>query len=132
MSDIYSRLDGTTTDRFKIGRNNQRVILTGQTNGAVTTDLVDRYSLKHTTNSTAFFTAYIVGKGNELATFEIKGCYIYGTSTVAGFVTNTYSNTADFPEPTVAFNFSGELTLQCTGVAGDNVSWTAIVDFVLV
>jgi hypothetical protein len=132
MSDIYTRLHGTTTDKFKIGLKNQRITLVGQTINANTTELLDRDSQKYTADSTVFFTAYVVGRGTNTAAYEIKGCYLIGTTTVTGYVVNTYVDSAGFSEPTIAFTTAGEMTLTCTGTAGDTVVWTAAIDFVSV
>lgn len=132
MSDTYTRLHGTTTDSFKVGSKNQRITLTGQTVGATTAELLDRHAVKFQTNTTVFFTAYVVGKGTNTAAFEIKGCYLEGTTTVSGYVVDTYVNSADFPEPSLQFTSSGEMTLECTGVPADTTAWTAVIDFVSV
>jgi hypothetical protein len=130
MSGIFTKLHGTTTDSFKIGLNNHRLILKGSTSSAKTTELLDRDGNKFATNSTIFFTAYIIGRGSNTAAFEIKGCYLEGTTTVTGFVVNTYVDTAEFQEPTLAFDANGVMTLSCTGVNGDTIEWTAAVDVV--
>ena len=65
MTDLYTKLHGTTTDRFKIGLKNQRVTLSGRTVNTASTELLDRDGLKYTAESTVFFTAYIIGKGNK-------------------------------------------------------------------
>ena len=130
MTDIYTKLHGTTTDRFKIGLKNQRVTLSGVTSNTATAELLDRDSLKYTVESTVFFTAYIIGQGVNVAAYEIKGCYLQGTTTISGYVTNTYVDTADFNEPTINFSSSGEMTVTCTGAATDTIDWTAVIDFV--
>ena len=130
MTDIYTKLHGTTTDRFKIGLKNQRVTLSGVTSNTATAELLDRDSLKYTVESTVFFTAYIIGQGVNVAAYEIKGCYLQGTTTISGYVTNTYVDTADFIEPTINFNSSGEMTVTCTGADTDTINWTAVIDFV--
>jgi hypothetical protein len=130
MTDIYTKLHGTTTDRFKIGLKNQRVTLSGVTSNTATAELLDRDSLKYTVESTVFFTAYIIGQGVNVAAYEIKGCYLQGTATISGYVTNTYVDTADFIEPTINFNSLGEMTVTCTGADTDNINWTAVIDFV--
>jgi len=130
MTDIYTKLHGTTTDRFKIGLKNQRVTLSGVTTNTVTAELLDRDSLKYTVESTVFFTAYIIGQGVNVAAYEIKGCYLQGTTTISGYVTNTYVDTADFIEPTINFNSLGEMTVTCTGTATDTINWTAVIDLV--
>ena len=132
MSGIFTKLHGTTADSFKIGLNNQRITLTGTTNSTQTTVLLDRDGSKYTANGTVFFTAYVIGKGTNTAAFEINGCYLQGTTTVTGFVVNTYVDTASFAEPIVSFNTSGEMTLSCIGVNGDVIAWTAVVDVVSV
>lgn len=130
MSDTYAKLHGTTVDRFKIGLNNQRVSLTGVTAGANQMQLVDRDGNNFIASSTVFFTAYVVGRGDSTAAYEIKGCYLQGTTTVTGYVVDTFVDTADFTEPTISFNTSGEMMLTCFGVQDDNISWTAVVDVV--
>lgn len=130
MTDLYTKLHGTTTDRFKIGLKNQRVTLSGTTLNTATTELLDRDGLKYTAESTVFFTAYIVGKGNNTAAYEIKGCYLQGTTTISGYVVNTYVDTNNFTEPTLSFNSDGDITLTCTGVATDTIAWTAVIDVV--
>jgi len=133
MTELYSKLHGTTTDSFRIGLKNQRVVLTGTTTGSSTTDLVDREGSNFTTDSTVFFTAFIVGRGiTSTAAYQIKGCYLGGTTTISGYVVDTYVDTSGFTEPTLIFSASGELTLECTGIAADTISWTASIDFVLV
>lgn len=130
MTDIYTKLHGTTADRFKIGLKNQRVTLSGTTTNTATEELLDRDGLKYTVESTVFFTAYIIGQGINVATYEIKGCYLQGTTTISGYVTNTYVDTADFNEPTINFNSLGEMTVTCTGADTDTINWTAVIDFV--
>jgi hypothetical protein len=130
MTDIYTKLHGTTADSFKIGLKNQRVTLSGTTTNAASTELLDRDGLKYTVGSTVFFTAYVIGKGSNTAAYEIKGCYLQGTTTVTGYVTNTYVDTNNFTEPTITFNSSGEMTLTCTGADTDTINWTAVIDVV--
>jgi hypothetical protein len=130
MADLYTKLHGTTTDRFKIGLKNQRVTLSGRTFNTASSELFDRDGLKYTAESTVFFTAYIIGQGTNVAAYEIKGCYLQGTTTISGYVTNTYVDTNNFIEPTINFNSDGEMTLSCTGVGTDTIDWTAVIDFV--
>jgi len=130
MTDLYTKLHGTTTDRFKIGLKNQRVTLSGNTVNTATTELLDRDGSRYTTESTVFFTAYIIGQGTNVAAYEIKGCYLNGTTTISGYVTNTYVDTNNFTEPTINFDFTGEMTLSCTGVGTDVINWTAVIDIV--
>ena len=130
MTDLYTKLHGTTTDRFKIGLKNQRITLSGTTVNTATTELLDRDGLKYTAESTIFFTAYIIGKGTNTAAYEIKGCYLQGTTTISGYVINTYVDTNNFIEPTITFNSDGDITLTCTGVATDTIAWTAVIDVV--
>jgi hypothetical protein len=130
MTDLYTKLHGTTTDRFKIGLKNQRVTLSGNTVNTATTELLDRDGLKYTAESTVFFTAYIVGRGTNTAAYEIKGCYLQGTTTISGYVINTFVDSNNFTEPTITFDSDGELTVNCTGVDTDTIAWTAIIDVV--
>jgi hypothetical protein len=130
MTDIFTKLHGTTTDRFKIGIKNQRATLSGITINTASVGLLDRDGLKYTTDSTIFFTAYIVGKGTNTAAYEIKGCYLQGTTTVSGYVVNTFVDTNNFTEPTISFDANGEMTVTCTGVGTDTIAWTAVVDVV--
>lgn len=130
MTDLYTKLHGTTTDRFKIGLKNQRVTLSGTTVNTTTTELLDRDGLKYTAESTVFFTAYIVGQGNNVAAYEIKGCYLQGTTTISGYVTNTYVDTNNLTEPTISFNSNGDITVTVTGIGTDVIDWTAVIDFV--
>ena len=132
MTDIYTKLHGTTTDRFNIGLKNQRAILSGYTTNTASTTLLDRDGLKYTAESTIFFTAYIVGKGINTAAYEVKGCYLQGTTTISGYVTNTFVDTNNFQEPTINFNSDGEMTVSCTGVGTDTINWTAVIDVVLI
>ena len=132
MTDIYTKLHGTTTDRFKIGLKNQRATLSGITTNTASVELLDRDSLKYTAESSVFFTAYIVGKGINTAAYEIKGCYLQGTTTISGYVTNTFVDTNNFQEPTINFNSNGEMTISCTGVGTDTINWTAVIDVVLI
>lgn len=128
----YQKIHGTTVDKFDIGTKNQRIVLTGQTVGALTTELVDRDDNPYTATSTVFFSAYIVGQGSNTAAYEIKGCYLNGTTTTTGYVVNTYVDTNNFTEPVVSFSNLGEMTVTCTGLAGENINWTATFDFVLI
>jgi hypothetical protein len=130
MTDIYTKVHGTTADRFKIGLKNQRVTMSGTTVDASSVELLDRDELKYTVDSTVFFTAYIVGKGTNTAAYEIKGCYLQGTTTVSGYVVNTFVDTNNFTEPTINFNSLGEMTVACTGIAADTIDWTAVIDVV--
>ena len=128
----YQKIHGTTVDKFDIGTKNQRIVLTGQTVNALTVDLVDRDGNPYTANSTVFFSAYIVGQGSNTAAYEVKGCYLSGTTTTAGYVVNTYVDTGEFTEPTVSFSNQGVMTVTCTGLFGENINWTATFDFVLI
>lgn len=130
MTDIYTKIHGTTTDKFKIGLKTQKITLTGDTSSDTPTVLLDRDGLKFSVDSTVFFTAYIVGKGTNTAAYEIKGCYLQGTTTISGYVTNTYVDTSNFTEPTISFNSDGDLTLTCVGLSADVIDWTAVIDFV--
>ena len=132
MTDVYTKLHGTTTDRFKIGLKNQRAILSGITANTANVELLDRDSLKFIAESTLFFTAYIVGKGVNTAAYEIKGCYLQGTTTISGYVTNTFVDTNNFQEPIINFDSNGEMTITCTGVDTDTINWTAVIDVVLI
>lgn len=130
MTDIYTKVHGTTADRFKIGLKNQRITLSGITANTAVVELLDRDEAKYTVDSTVFFTAYIVGKGVNTAAYEIKGCYLEGTTTISGYVTTTFVDTNSFIEPTINFNSSGEMTVSCTGVGTDTIIWTAVIDVV--
>lgn len=130
MADIYTKLHGTTTDRFKIGLKNQRATLSGTSVNTASIELLDRDGLKFTADSTIFFTAYVVGKGVNTAAYEIKGCYLQNTTTISGYVTNTFVDTNNFTEPTITFNEDGVMTVTCTGVGTDTISWTAVIDVV--
>jgi hypothetical protein len=130
MTDVYTKLHGTTADRFKIGLKNQRVTLSGITTNAVSVELLDRDDAKYTAESTIFFTAYVIGKGIGTAAYEIKGCYLQGTTETTGYVTNTFVDTNNFLEPTINFNSSGEMTLTCNGQSADTIEWTAVIDVV--
>ncbi len=131
---VYTKLHGTTADSFKIGSHSERITLTGVTVGATTSTLLTSDNQKYTADTTVYFTAFIIGIGSNdtAASYEIKGCYIQGTNAVTGTVVTTYVDSAGFTEPTVSFNNTGELTVECTGVAGDTVNWTASIDFVMV
>lgn len=128
----YQKIHGTTVDKFDIGTKNQRIVLTGQTSGAEATNLVDRDNISYTATSTVFFSAYIVGQGTNTSAYEIKGCYLSGTTTTTGYVVNTYVDTGNFIEPVVSFSSSGVMTVTCTGLANENINWTATFDFVLI
>ena len=130
MTDVYTKLHGTTTDRFKIGIKNQRATLSGITPNTASVELLDRDGLKYIADSTVFFTAYVVGKGVNTAAYEIKGCYLQGTTTISGYVINTFVDTNNFQEPTISFDSNGEMTVTCTGVGTDTIAWTAVVDVV--
>ena len=130
MADVYTKLHGTTTDRFKIGLKNQRAALSGTTTNTASVELLDRDGLKYSAESTIFFTAYIVGKGTNTAAYEIKGCYLQGTTTISGYVTNTFVDTDNFTEPSISFNSDGDMTLMVTGVGTDTIHWTAVIDVV--
>jgi hypothetical protein len=128
--DTFSKLHGTTVDRFQIGTKSQRITLTGTNSGADTISLLDRDGNAYTADATVFFTAYIIGTDAANAAYLIKGCYINGTSGVSGYVTDTFVNSNGNPNPTVSFNSSGVMTIACTGLVGQNMSWTATVDIV--
>ena len=130
MSDVYTKLHGTTTDRFKIGLKNQRATLSGTTTNTATVELLDRDEAKYKADSTVFFTVYVVGRGANTAAYEIKGCYLQSTNTISGYVTTTFVDTDNFSEPTVSFNSDGEMTLTVTGVGTDTINWTAVIDVV--
>lgn len=132
MIDVYTKLTGTTVDKFKIGLKNQRITLSGITTNATSAGLLDRDLSKYTAESTIFFTAYIIGQGTNTAAYEIKGCYLQGTTTISGYVTNTFVDTNNFTEPTITFNSAGEMTVNCTGVSTDTIAWTAVLDIVLI
>jgi hypothetical protein len=128
--DTYQRLHGTTVDSFQIGTKSQRITLTGVNSGTDTVDLLDRDSEKYAADSTIFFTVYLIARDTDTAAFEIKGCYISGVSGVSGSVTNTFVNSNSIPTPTVNFNSSGVMTISCTGLTGQNLAWTAVVDLI--
>jgi hypothetical protein len=130
MTDVYTKLHGTTADRFKIGLKNQRVTLSGITSNADPVELLDRDGEKYTAESTVFFTAYVIGNGTDTAAYEIKGCYLQGTTETTGYVTNTFVDTGNFLEPTIDFNTAGEMTLTCNGQSADTITWTAVIDVV--
>ena len=130
MSDIFQKLHGTTVDRFQIGRKVQTITLTGSNTADNTVALVDRDGIGYTADSTVFFTAYIIGKATDTAAYEIKGCYVAGTSSVSGYVVNTYVDSNSFTAPLITFNSNGEMTVTCTGLTGQNVTWTATIDIV--
>lgn len=130
MANTFSKLHGTTVDKFSVGTKNDRVTLTGSSVNAATADLKDRDGNSHTAGSTVFFTAYIIGKSSTgTAAFELKGCYVAGTTSVSGAVANTYVNTSGFPLPTISFSSGGVMFLTCTGVLGHTTAWSATVDF---
>ena len=130
---VYTKLHGTTTDAFKIGLKNERITLTGTTVSNASSTLLNREGQKYTVDSTVFFTAYIIGVGSSsVASYEIKGCHISGSTNVTGQVVTTYIDSSEFTEPTISFNSAGELTVQCTGIIGDSINWTASIDFVMV
>jgi len=130
MTSLFTKLHGTTVDRFKIGHKAERITLTGSTAGSTSTDLLDRDGNPYSVTSTVFFTAYIVGKGTHTAAYEVQGCYVLGTSTVSGYVVNTYVDTGNFNEPSLSFDSNGILTVSCTGVNADTIDWTAVIDIV--
>lgn len=130
MANTFSKLHGTTVDKFSVGTKNDRVTLTGSTVDAASASLVDRDGNQHTLTSTSFFTANIIGRSaSETAAFEIRGCYVAGTNTVTGTVNTTYVNSLNFPLPTIAISTLGVMTLTCTGISGHTTNWTATVDF---
>jgi hypothetical protein len=130
---IYSKLHGTTSDRFRIGSKNQTMTVTGQTVDASTAILSNRDATNIVASSTVFFTAYVVGQGTtHTAAYEIKGCYISGTNTLSGYVVNTFVDTANFLEPSITFDLNNVLNISVTGVTGDTVMWTSIIDFFIV
>ena len=128
--DTFSKLHGTTVDRFQIGTKSQRFTLTGTNSGADTVSLLDRDGNTYTADATVFFTAYIVGTDTANAAFLIKGCYINGSSGVSGYVTDTFVNTNGVSIPSVSFNSSGVMTIACTGLVGQNLTWSAAIDIV--
>jgi hypothetical protein len=132
MTDTYSRLHGTTVDRFKVGQKNQKITQTGTTVGAVTAILLDRDNTRYTANSTTFFTANIIGQGNNIGAFEVKGCYVSGQSGVSGTVINTYIDNSDLGivQPSVNFDINGAMSITVTGIANDTITWTAIIEFI--
>lgn len=132
MLEIFSKLHGTTTDKFSIGQKNQRITLTGLSSGAESVELLDRDSGSYRADSSVFFTAYVIAQGTNTAAFEIKGCYVSGTTGTTGYVVNTYVDTGSFTDPEVTFSSSGQMSVTCTGLAADDIRWTAVVDLVLV
>jgi hypothetical protein len=132
MLEIFSKLHGTTTDKFSIGQKNLRITLTGLSSTAESVELLDRDSGSYQTDNSVFFTAYVIAQGTNTAAFEIKGCYVSGTTGTTGYVVNTYVDTGGFTDPIVTFSSSGQMSVTCTGLAADNIRWTAVVDLVLV
>lgn len=131
--DIFSKIHGTTSDRFKIGQNNQKNTLTGQTLSDEAAQLSNRDDVKFVATSTVFFTAYIVGQGQDnTAAYEVKGCYILEKNILSGYVTNTYVDTNSFTEPTISFNANNEMIISCTGLLNEVINWIAIVEFTIV
>lgn len=132
MLEIFSKLHGTTTDKFAIGQKNQRIVLTGQSSGAGTVQLTDRDNSVYAADSSVFFTAYIIAQGANTAAFEIKGCYIFGVTGTTGYVVNTYVDTGGFTDPVITFSALGQMSIICTGLDSDDINWTAVVDLVAV
>lgn len=130
---IFSKIHGTTADRFRIGTKSQLLTLVGETTSDLPVQLEGRDVSTFTATSTLFFTAYIVGQGTtNTAAYEIKGCYIDQTNTVQGYVVNTYVDTGNFTDPVISFDSNKGCSISCTGLAGETISWTAIIDFVIV
>ena len=132
MPNLFAKLHGTTVDRFKVGLKAERITLTGSTSSSVSTELLDREGNNYTALSTIFFTAYIIGKGTHTAAYEIKGCYLAGTTTISGYVVNTYVDSGNFTEPEISFDSNGTLSVNCTGLTGDTIDWTAVLDIVAI
>jgi hypothetical protein len=130
MADILQKIHGTTTDRFQVGGKSQQIVLTGKNTDADTVALKNRENTPITTNSTTFFTAYLLGQATDLAAFEIKGCYVKDQAGLTGLVVNTFLNTNEIPVPEITFSSTGTLTINCTGLAGQNIQWSGIVDFI--
>lgn len=128
--DIFQRLHGTTTDQFKIGSKSQRIVLTGVNQANDTVALTDRFGNQYTADSTIFFTAYLIGQDTDTVSLELKGSYIQGTTGASGTVVTAFVNTNNIPLPTVNFNSSGTLSIDCTGILGQNLKWTCVVDIV--
>ena len=132
MLEIFSKLHGTTTDKFKVGLKNQRIVLTGKSIGAAAAQLTDRDNTVYAADSSVFFTAYIIAQGTNTAAFEIKGCYVYGVTGTTGYVVNTYVDTGGFTDPVITFSAQGQMSISCTGLDADDINWTAVVDLVSV
>jgi hypothetical protein len=132
MLEIFSKLHGTTTDKFKIGLKNQRITLTGQSSGAESIQLNNRDDAVYTADSSVFFTAYVIAQGTNTAAFEIKGCYVFGVTGTTGYVVNTYVDTGSFTDPVITFSAQGLMSMTCTGLDADDINWTAVVDLVSV
>jgi len=126
--DTFARIHGTTVDKFQIGTKSQRITLSGTTTGSNNVDLLDREGEKYTADSTVFFTAYILGQGSDVFAAEIKGCYINGVPGVSGTVVNVYIDSFGFVNPTIFFTNSGTMTVNCTGILGQNINWSATID----
>lgn len=131
MSDIFQKIHGTTVDRFSIGNNNQTISLTGQTMSTAYTQLLDRNAQSFTVDSAVFFSAFIAGTGTNTAAYEIKGCYTLADDSIKGYAVTTYADTANIAEPVVSFS-DGEINVSVAGAAGDTMTWSAIVNLVLV
>ena len=130
---IYSKIHGTTADRFRIGTKNQRITLVGETTSESSVQLAGREIATFTASSTLFFTAYIIGQGTTtIAAYEIKGCYTNSSINSPGNVVVTFINTNNLNDPIVSFNENKEFSIVCPGAENETVSWTAIVDFVIV
>jgi hypothetical protein len=130
---IYSKIHGTTADRFRMGLKNQRITFTGETETNEAVVLTNSENVLFVANSTVFFTVYIVGQGDSAAAaYEIKGCYINESSTLTGYVVNTFVDSDNFVEPIVVFNEANEIIVTCNGVEEKTIKWTAIADFVIV
>lgn len=132
MLEIFSKLHGTTTDKFKIGLKNQRIVLTGQSSGISQIQLTNRDESVYAADSSVFFTAYIIAQGTNTAAFEIKGCYVFGVTGTTGYVVNTYVDTGGFTDPVITFSAQGQMSITCTGLDADDIDWTAVVDLVSV
>ena len=130
---IFSKIHGTTADRFRIGSNIQTITLTGLTTSNETVALTNVENTAFSTSSTLFFTVYIIGKGiSNLAAYEINGCYVNDTNTVTGSVLTTYADTGVTNDPSVSFDINNVLTVNCTGAIDDPMQWTAKIEFIII
>ena len=102
-------------------------------NAATTSiELSTKSVVEFASDTTVFFTAYIVGKGQSFnAAYEVKGCR--RNNQIIDGVVNTYMNTSiNVLDPIVSFNLNNTISIKCHNQTTEPIEWAAVIDCVTI